>query len=144
MPASEDSPLRRPSRLIPNPYRSPRTDATATGPEKTKNDADSFARRAASISLYTPPVLLLVNGLISGQIIASGGAANAWRLAVLLGVLQFLVSSTAFVLAAIGLAGGLRRRASQTVYMAVIGLVFNLGLLAYYAQPLWNLLGVSQ
>ncbi len=103
-------------------------------------DKESFAYKAACFSLYTPIAVFFLGCFMMWPVVSQQGTAGGFWLATLWSLLQSVIALTAFALAVIGLVGGCRRRAAQIIYMSVIGLVFNSGILAYYANALLLLL----
>jgi hypothetical protein len=125
-----DPNLLRPQPLVP-------LDASRTG---ATPDRESFAYKAASLSLYTPIALFLLGFCLMGPLTMNRGTATGVWIAILAGAVQLFLAVGAFVLAIVGLVGGCKRRAAQIIYLAIIGLVFNSGLLAYFVPPFLQLL----
>ncbi|MFO0871402.1 MAG: hypothetical protein U0935_20960 [Pirellulales bacterium] len=95
----------------------------------------SPAHRAARGSIIAALVCLFGNGVLNQLIIHRQWRDVAW-LSWSMNIFTSGLLVAGLVLGAIGLAGGLRRRSSDTIGVAIIGLLLNAGIIAL---ALWGL-----
>lgn len=95
----------------PKPCASPKTDATLLGAERELNPRRAFSHQAARFSCYAPLVLFFLSG---------ASTLSLWLLG-----LFYLIESVAFACGIVGIIGGIRRGAVDTIRLAVLGLLLS-------------------
>jgi hypothetical protein len=115
---------------------SPSDSTPSTSQPAASNNAikpkELFSHQAAKFSAYAPFILLVLGSCVQGQTKAHAGTDVGFQLAVALGGLFFLTTVAAFVLGVVGLFGGIARRATWTIALALAGILLNTGLLALW------------
>ena len=117
--------------MIPSRFLGPRDRLTKLSSGEARRG--SFAYRAALISMCTPVLFVFLSLCLVGPLeFYRATPFGVWlRLAII--HLRLLITLVALCLAVIALVAGWRRRASQIIYMAVIGLAINGTLSALFA-----------
>jgi len=114
----------RPEASTINPYSPPRTAASpveaGTGIPSTKQQP--FSHQAAKFSVLAPFVAGFVSKIASST---SHDPKIQHQVAVVIGVLVFLIILAALVLGCIGFIGGIRRGAVRTIIYSLIGVILN-------------------
>ncbi len=78
-----------------------------------------------------------IGNCLANRVIARQGFATAGWIGQVIGWLTMLVVLAGIGLAIVGLVDGRRRRASETIGVALIGLLLNLGIVALTFYGLW-------
>src|SRR5687767_4960364 len=93
---------------------------------------EPFSHQAAKFSAYAPFILFLLGMCLQGQNKAHAGTEAGAQLLLVLRTIFFLTTLSAFVLGLVALAGGIVRRASWTIWLAVAGVLLNSAILTLW------------
>jgi hypothetical protein len=125
----------------PNPFAPPKSAAVSLLPRKPDRKKEPFSHQAAKFSAYAPAVLFALGMCVQGAVAEHRGTPTGMQMAWALGGLSMLTTLSAFVLGFVGLFGGIARRAGSTIVFALIGIVFNAGMIALWTSVILEIFG---
>jgi hypothetical protein len=140
--AEADPVIFLPDEDAPNPFASPKSAAVSVLPRKPDRKKEPFSHQAAKFSAYAPAVLFALGMCVGASVRQHEGTETGRLMAWAFAGLQIVTTVSALVFGGIGLVGGIGRRAGPTIVYALIGILFNAGLLLLWGATILALIGL--
>ena len=130
--------------MASNPYQSPTSPNTSDSnkPTESTDSKPPFSLQAAKFSLYSPFIMVLISFCTTSQMQFKENPELRSQISFAIGLIVNLTTLAALVLGVVGLIGGIQRRSSGTIAIAVLGVLLNGALVASTLALILHLQGV--